>query len=319
MKMRIVVSGLAAWVALCVMLGTVSAQIFVTDFDFSRGTIHQGRVGKYTTSGEPINPDLITGLGFASGIAVSGDRLFVADSTFGTIGEYTTDGAPINPALISGLIAPTGIALSGDRLFVTSIGSIIGPANGTVGEYTTSGATVNPALITGLSHSFGIAVSGDKLFVSDLGGAVDAFTILEDTVNGAFTIDLSGYGPKGMAAAAGNLFVANYYGYTVGQYDAKTGATVNPALIDMGLFEPTDVAIAGGNLFVTNELTGTIGKYTMSGAIVDTELVSGLHFTQGIAVVSESVSVPDASSTWTLLLLGIAATFGLKPLLRRRA
>jgi hypothetical protein len=91
---------------------------------------------------------------------------------------------------------------------------------------------------------------------------------------------------------------------------------VNPALIT-GLSLPAAIAVSGGNLFVTNELTGTIGEYTTSGATVNASLVSGLHLPYGIAVVS--ASVPDAASTWALLLLGLTATFGLKHLLRRPA
>ena len=71
------------------------------------------------------------------------------------------------------------------------------------------------------------------------------------------------------------------------------------------------------NLFVTNLNNDTIGEYTTSGATVNAALVSGLNSPGGIAVVS--ASVPDVSSTWTLLLLSLTAMFGLKPLLRRPA
>ena len=70
-------------------------------------------------------------------------------------------------------------------------------------------------------------------------------------------------------------------------------------------------------IFVTNVFGGTIGEYTTSGATVNVALVSGLHEPFGNAVVS--ASVPDASSTWTLLLLGLTAVFGLKLVLRQPA
>ena len=91
---------------------------------------------------------------------------------------------------------------------------------------------------------------------------------------------------------------------------------MNPALIS-GLTFPTDIAVAGNDLFVVSSNTGTIGKYTISGETVDPALISGLNDPTDIAVVS--ASVPDASSTWALLLLALTATFGLKPLLRRAA
>jgi len=77
------------------------------------------------------------------------------------------------------------------------------------------------------------------------------------------------------------------------------------------------IALSDENLFVTDAIRGTIGKYTTSGIPVDATLVSGLNQPVGIAVVFPSVA--DRSSTWTLLLLGGAAAFGLNPLLRRRA
>jgi len=91
---------------------------------------------------------------------------------------------------------------------------------------------------------------------------------------------------------------------------------VDPALIS-GLTFPTDIAVAGNDLFVVSSSTGTIGKYTISGGTVDPALISGLNRPTDIVVVSASVA--DASSTWALLLLALAATCGLKPLLRRAA
>src|SRR5437016_341547 len=101
MNIRLILSGLAAFTALCAMPGTAPAQIFVTNLngdDFNTGT-----VGEYTTSGVTVNPALITGLSFPEGIAVSGGNLFVTNFFSGTIGEYTTSGATVNTALVSGL------------------------------------------------------------------------------------------------------------------------------------------------------------------------------------------------------------------------
>src|SRR5262249_18388539 len=110
-----------------------------------------GTVGAYTTSGEPVNASLISGLPNPGpwGIAVAGSSLFVANYYSRPIGEYTTSGAVVNSALISGLSGPYGIAVSGSNLFITNSGS------GTVAEYATSGALVNPALISGLSDTSG--------------------------------------------------------------------------------------------------------------------------------------------------------------------
>jgi hypothetical protein len=74
---------------------------------------------------------------------------------------------------------------------------------------------------------------------------------------------------------------------------------------------------ARAQIFVTNLDPGTIGEYTTSGATVNAMLVSGLDDPSGIAVVA--ASVPDRSSSCSLLLLGVAATFVFKSLLRAPA
>jgi hypothetical protein len=70
-----------------------------------------GEVSAWTTSGVPIDTQLIPFLPGASGIAVLGDQLFVESSYFGTVGCYTTSGTPVNTELISGLGLPIGIAV----------------------------------------------------------------------------------------------------------------------------------------------------------------------------------------------------------------
>jgi hypothetical protein len=312
MNIRLIFIGLAMAAALGAMPGTTRAQIFVTNEN-------TGTIGEYTTSGVPVNPALITGLSFAEGIAVSGGNLFVvhfANDGNGTIGEYTTSGAPVNPALITGLSGGRGIAVSGGNLFVTSDDFM--SESSRIGKYTTSGATVDPVLITGLTPAVpAVAVSGDNLFVVDaINGFIAEYTTSGALVNPALISGLNG--PSGIAVSGGDLFVVNRDAGTIGEY-TTSGATVNAALVS-GLNHPNGIAVSGGNLFVTNNNIGnigTIGEYTTSGATVNAALVSGLNSPVGIAVVS--ASVPDASSTWTLLLFSLTATFGLKPLLRRPA
>jgi hypothetical protein len=125
---------------------------------------------------------------------------------------------------------------------------------------------------------------------------------------------VTGLNLAGDIAVSGNkLFVSSFAG-TIGEY-TTSGATVNPALITGGSW--TDIAVSGNKLFVSSFGAGTIGEYTTSGATVNPALISGLDGPGAIAVVS--ASAPEASSTWTLLLLALTATFGLKRLLRRPA
>ena len=93
-----------------------------------------------------------------------------------------------------------------------------------------------------------------------------------------------------------------------------SGALVDPALIT-GLGFPTDVEAFNGDLFVLDAAKGTIGKYTMSGDPLNPTLVEGLNTPIDMTIVSNS-AVPDPSSTWMLLLLGVMGVFPLRRVLR---
>jgi len=306
-----VLSGLCTFVlvAFAIFATSTTAHCGIIFVANAGNGISNGTIGEYTTSGATVNAALISGLAGPEGIAVSGGHLFVANAANGTIGEYTTSGATVNPALISGLTGPIGIALSGGHLFVV---------NGSgVGEYTTSGALVNPTLVSGLFLPIGIAISGTNLFVTDTNGTVGTvgkYTTSGATVNAALISSTTQKLPEGIAVSGGNLFVGDTFTNTISEYDATTGAPVNSPLIS-SLSGPNFLTLSGGNLFVTNFGNGTIGEYTTSGATVNASLVSGLNVPRGIVIVSGSV--PDASSTWTLLLLGLIAMVSLKHMLRQ--
>jgi hypothetical protein len=71
--------------------------------------------------------------------------------------------------------------------------------------------------------------------------------------------------------ARAQIFVTNLNNSTVGEYNATTGAPINPSFISAGLDGPNSIVVKS--------------------------------------------SVPDGSSALSLLLLGLTATFSVKPLL----
>jgi hypothetical protein len=116
-----------------------------------------GTIGEYeAATGAPISAALITGLGEPTGITISGEFLYVANSAggvtgAGSIGKYHLDGSPVDAALVTGLSNPQDVAEFNGVLYVTD--------NGRVGEYdATTGAAISPNLITGFIYPTGIAV-----------------------------------------------------------------------------------------------------------------------------------------------------------------
>ena len=95
--------------------------------------------------------------------------------------------------------------------------------------------------------------------------------------------------PLGVAVSGGRLFVANYFGNSIGEYTTN-GATVNASLVS-GLNNPQGLAVSGGDLFVSNVGSDTIGEFTTNGVTVNASLVTGLGVPVGIAVVPEPTTL----------------------------
>jgi uncharacterized delta-60 repeat protein len=95
-----------------------------------------------------------------------------------------------------------------------------------------------------------------------------------------------------LSGTAGQIFVSNQQGGTIGQYTTD-GAAVNQALVS-GLDRPGSIAVSGSDLFVVNEGSDTIGEYTTSGATVNALLIDGLSDVNGIAVSGSDLFVADS-------------------------
>ena len=211
-------------------------------------------------------------------------------------------------ALSTLLLAVTtlwALPAAGANLWVANIGSA------TIGEYNaTTGATVNVALVSGLNQPHGIAVVPEPstwvlLTIGAVSLAVAA--VRRRMRESSASITMTGLLPRALStlllavtalwalpAAGANLFVTNFNGNTIGEYNATTGAPVNASLVS-GLSNPQGIAVSGGNLWVTNPSSGTIGEYNATtGAPVNASLVSGLILPHGIAVSGGNLWVTDS-------------------------
>jgi DNA-binding beta-propeller fold protein YncE len=198
----------------------------------------------------------------------------------------------INPALAGG--TPVDIAILGSNMFVINGGGEFG---GSVAEYTTAGAVVGSA--TPFYAIQSVAVSDSNLFIgySSDTGRVGKCTIAGDVVDDSFITGLS-RAPFGIALSPdqSTLFVADFYGNTIGEYDAATGTAIHTALIS-GLNLPTGIAISGSHLYVANAGAGTIGEYNLDGTPVNSALVTGLSDAAElghIAVLGNDLFVTDS-------------------------
>jgi len=292
---------------------------------FVGGATHHGTqaIGEYTNSGVALNPNLVTGFGFARDIAISGNKIYVLTGD-GRVGVYSTSGQTINPSLITGLDSdhggPQAIVISGDRIFV---GSDAG--HGSVSLYTTSGTLVNPSLISGLQPSFrsaelgDLAVFGGNLYVASWASDNGLFfqgTVGEYNFSGTpiapSLISFTGGAATALAVSETNIYVRNSTNAeepgidSIAEY-THSGTLVNPSFIT-GLTDPFGIVISGNDIFVAGGsiIGGVVGRYNLSGEPIDPTLITNAEFPT-IAVAGPSTDVPESLATWWLALplLGI--------------
>jgi len=228
--------------------------------------------------------------------SASGGQIYVSSyntTTYqGRVGEYdSATGAAINAAMVP-LNQPIAITVSGGKLFVAKFAQDHAGA-GSIGEYdAATGAVINASLVSGLNGPTSIAVSGEHLFV----GSYADNTISEyDAVTGAaVSTPLIAGILSGRFALSGSMLFA-LSGSGIGEYTV-TGATVNAALVTGLTQTPSDIAVSGSNLFFSFSGRNTVGKYdAITGAVINSSLVSGLNSPDGIAVSGSNLFVVNFS------------------------
>jgi hypothetical protein len=275
---------LIAIAVLSAMPKNANAQVYVLQINPASGT-----VSKYSTEGDLINANFITGLNGPIGLVLSGDVLFVGNA--GSVGKYdATTGGAINASFIPGLMS-YALALSNNSLFVAYDGSEHGY---TVGEYdATTGAAINANLITGQNEIFGLAVSDNKLFVctgtEEKGRFV--FTVGKYDVTTGAAISANFIKGLNLLAAKGNtlygLVGVPPHQNTVGKYDAINGTAISPRLVT-GLKAPSALAVSDNKIFVAEYLRDTVGEYNATtGAVINPRFITGtMMYPIGIAIKS---------------------------------
>lgn len=237
-----------------------------------------GIVSEYSTKGELINANFITGLSDPVQIAVSGDFLFMTNNIGGTVGKYdATTGGAINAGFISGLYVAYALAVSGNSLFVGYY-SPHTENNYIIGEYdANTGATIDASFITGPSFPYQIAVLGNKLFVST--GTVEdgrvVFTVGKyDATSGAL-IKAKFIKGANLLAARGDILFGQVSDGSVSTYDAVTGKVLTPGFIPY-LKTPISLAVLGNGVFVAKYLRDTVAKYNATtGVLIDPRFITG--------------------------------------------
>jgi hypothetical protein len=320
----LLLSGLVAGATLCGSPQTGCAKIFpkilVTNLGGS-GTAAASPFGGNGSIDESIDfgqPQLLVqNLAMPTDIAVSHDIIYAVIAGKGIISAFSaSDGHLINgdvAAVPKG--RPVGIAAFGGNVFVAN------SLTNMINEYTSSGGAPVASICGDVRHPTEITASGGNLFVVNQGGRTGEYiteynAATGQQVDGKLIQGLQG--PIQIAVSGTDLFVTHLSAGTIDEYDVTSGLLLKSGFIT-GLQGPTDIATFNGELFVTDVPHHSIDVYDIAtGEFV--RQITGLHGRpQGIDIVLGSTSVPDQSATWLLLLLGLAATFGLSLTVRQPA
>ena len=216
-----------------------------------------GVIGKYKTSGKPINSKFITGLNSAGAVLAVNGKVFIGNSS-NQISEYNAStGALINASFISGLNFPLGMAVSGNNFYVANY------EGDSIGLYdATTGLPINSSFITGLGYPVAIAISGNNLFVTNNYDNSDGDVYISeyDATTGALIkanfIEVPPSHLFGLAVKGDDLFVCIYPANrprdgSVAKYNVTTGALIKADFIKIS--QPYGIALSGNTLFVANE------------------------------------------------------------------
>lgn len=219
-----------------------------TTFTEANGVLYASDAGENeistynATTGAAITAKFISGTSLDNpwGLAVANGNLYVDNDDAGTISEYNaTTGTLINASFASGLGSLEGMVISGNNLFVSN-NSVIDEFNLTTGALESS---ISPA-----GEPSGLTISGNDLYVANFNGTIEEFNItgttlaklssLSTTSGGDTLVANAGNSPAFLSYSNGNLYVSDYSGGTVDEFNAITGAAIGSGTLISGVSAP---------------------------------------------------------------------------------
>ena len=204
-----------------------------------------GLIGKYdAATGAPINPTLVNNKVInMEGMAVVGDRLYVAALDRQVRVYDKTRGTKVSGGFACGFPAPATLALVGDHFLIPDY------VGGRIAAYDVrTGNPVDARGIKGIPEAQDIVLSEGALYVLARTGTVGKYDAATLTViNPALVLGL--VEPSSLAVTHGTVYISTRADNTVATYDARTGRRLNPSLIE-GLTSPWSLAVSGNTLYV---------------------------------------------------------------------
>lgn len=291
--------GVAA-VCLCLAGAAQGQMVLVADPIYNRVSAYDA------TTGASINANFLSGVLDPRTIAYGDGYVYVANTRNNTVGKYDAfTGVVVDPNFITTANIPWGLTYSNGSLFVSNYNDADATA-GYVAKYSTAtGAIVPDFRIDTLSTPALLTSHNGNLYVPSSNGLVGLYSEAGVTINASFITEIAN--PLGVVVVDGSIFVTDYNGGRISQFDLATGDPINLNFIT-GLDNPTGITVNSNGNLVFTEVFGDVFEYTTAGVNVH----AGAWFNAGNpAIVTGVAFVPAAvPEPGTSALIGLGVLCG---------
>jgi len=310
-------SGLPTGLSVSSTSGLISGSTSFQGIDsVTISAINAGGTGSATlTINFVLLPPLITSAASATGTAGAAFSYHITATNSPT--SYSASGLPVGlgvntaTGLISGTVTSAGasnatinaINASGSGSAALAITILPPPSPPVITSATNAAGTIGAPFVyqitaTNNPTSFAAAVLPGGLSLSSSTGQISGTS----TVTGTFGVTISAINAGGTGSAilaltilpqpqAPMLYVSNFTGNSVGEYNSATGVGINASLIT-GLSEPDGLLLSGSTLYVANYGSGVVGEYNATtGAAINASLITGLPHPWGLALSGSTLYV----------------------------
>ena len=236
--------------------------------------------------------------GSPSGVAVSGDKVYVTNQAAGTMTVYKRSD--------NSVLATVPVGASPSAVVVNSAGTRAYVANSTAGTVTVINTTdysvVTTIKVGSTPTSLALTPDGTRLVVTNAGS--NTVSKINTATNGVTTLAIAvGKGPSSIAVSADNLYayVTNTTDNTVTVITLSYNAT--KTITGVGN-SPNGVVISGGKVYVSN-LGGTVAVISAASNTVTGQVTVGAPV-RSLALSSDGTRLFAATTTDAVVAIDIA-------------
>ncbi|WP_310994038.1 T9SS type A sorting domain-containing protein [Aequorivita marina] len=209
------------------------------------------------TQTSPTPTSVVSGLNAATGMAMAGNTLYIAEFNAGRISKIDiSDPTPSLETVISGLNTPNGLYLSGNTMYYSDNNSNI------VEKFDVTDLNPTTTLVATSAVNFspsGLALHESILYMAQSQSNRVSKVDVDSGVTQPTDVVVGVNRPLGIRLNGNNLIIAEYIGNKISMKDLTNSANTAIDLVT-GVNQPTDIEISGSTLFILEKGANKISK-----------------------------------------------------------